>query len=135
MKYFGIQTPAREHQSSYIWWIANTVHNAWLAFFNYPTSVGEMNAMHHRTEEAIRAYEAIGYECVELSVTVAGEDDSAEKESGAVAEAIAAEREECAKVCDELAAMLPGTKTGNTMELASSKIRQRGTPNENVVDG
>ena len=135
MKYFGIKTPAREFNPSYIWWVADTVHNSWSAFFNYPIGIGEMNVLCPPLPEAIRAYEAIGYECVELSVTVAGEDDTAEKESGAVAEAVAEEREECAKVCDELAAMLPGTKTGNTMELASSKIRQRGTPNENVVDG
>ena len=37
-----------------------------------------------------------------------------------------AEREACAEVCDELEAMLPGTKTGNTLQWASEKIRARG---------
>ena len=30
------------------------------------------------------------------------------------------------KACDELEAMLPGTKTGNTLQWASEKIRARG---------
>jgi len=36
-----------------------------------------------------------------------------------------AEREACALVCDELEALLPGTKTGNTLQWAAEKIRAR----------
>ena len=126
MKYFGIKTPAREHQSSYIWWIANTVHDSWSAFFTYPNNVREMNACRPPIADAIRAYQAIGYRSVELSVTVAGESGIEETAPGAVAAAVAAEREACAKVCDDLASMIPGTKTSNTLEFAAKQIRERG---------
>lgn len=44
----------------------------------------------------------------------------------AIADAVAAEREACAQVCDELEAMLPGTKIGNTLQWAAERIRARG---------
>ncbi len=43
----------------------------------------------------------------------------------AIAAAVTAEREACAAVCDELEAMFPGTKTGNTLQWAAEKIRSR----------
>jgi len=43
----------------------------------------------------------------------------------AIAAAVAAEREACAAVCDELESMFPGTKTGNTLQWAAEKIRAR----------
>ena len=39
--------------------------------------------------------------------------------------AVAAECEACAVVCDELEAMFPGTKTGNTLQCAADQIRAR----------
>ena len=39
--------------------------------------------------------------------------------------AVAAECEACAVVCDELEAMFPGTKTGNTLQWAAERIRAR----------
>jgi hypothetical protein len=66
MRYFGIKTPGPD---SYIWWLAEDASRAWMAFFTYP----DRSAGHtfHRLPlaEAIRAYEAIGYKCVEIKVT------------------------------------------------------------------
>ena len=64
MKYFGIKTP-----DGVIWWIADSRHNAWLAFFTYPSKQRELKPHRAPLGEAIRAYEAIGYLCVELEVT------------------------------------------------------------------
>lgn len=43
----------------------------------------------------------------------------------AISAAVAAEREACAAVCDDLEATFPGTKTGNTLQWAAEKIRAR----------
>ena len=51
--------------------------------------------------------------------------DAAEIAVRVVCNAVTAEREACADVCDELAAMVPGTKTSATLKFASSKIRER----------
>ena len=49
---------------------------------------------------------------------------TAERDKSIVA-AVAAEREACAAVCDDLEATFPGTKTGNTLQWAAEKIRAR----------
>lgn len=63
MQYFGIKKP-----DGRIWWLADSSSNAWMAFFTYPSDKHEK--MPHRLplSEAIQAYEAIGYKCVELDV-------------------------------------------------------------------
>lgn len=64
MKYFGIRKP-----DGIIWWIEEDEHRAWMSFFTYPSNVGEI--MPHRLPiaEAIAAYQAVGYKCVELQVS------------------------------------------------------------------
>lgn len=68
MDYFGIKTPQRDNAAPYIWWIANSRHEAWISFFQYPSANGYSNAHRLPLDEAIRAYEAIGYRCVALDV-------------------------------------------------------------------
>ena len=68
MDYFGIKTPQRDNEAPYIWWIANSRHEAWMSFFQYPSAKREMNAHRLPLAEAIQAYEAIGDECVALDV-------------------------------------------------------------------
>lgn len=65
MKYFGIKTIGED---PYIWWIAEDKHRAWDAFFTYPDKDRNLNAYRLPLYDAIRAYEAIGYKCVELEV-------------------------------------------------------------------
>jgi len=65
MKYFGIKTPG---DASYIWWIATDKHQCWGSFFQYPDKNDKMNSHRLPMSEAIRAYESIGYKCVELDV-------------------------------------------------------------------
>jgi hypothetical protein len=68
MKYFGIKTPGRENEASYIWWVSSSRSEAWTSFFQYPSAKGEMKAYRLPLSEAIQAYEAIGYSCVELTI-------------------------------------------------------------------
>jgi len=68
MKYFGIKTPKTASHSSYIWWISDSEHNSWMSFFNYPNKDKELNSHRLPLAEAIKAYKAIGYRCVELEV-------------------------------------------------------------------
>ena len=68
MKYYGIKTPASDHQHTMIWWISDSAHGAWNSFFTYPNPAGDKNFHRMPMAEAIQAYEAIGYECVELDV-------------------------------------------------------------------
>lgn len=68
MDYFGIKTPPRGNEAPYIWWIANSRHEAWMSFFQYPSAKREINAHRLPIAEAIQAYEAIGYQCVALEV-------------------------------------------------------------------
>jgi hypothetical protein len=58
-KYYGIQAP-----DGLIWWIEQDEHRAWYSFFD--------NTAKHRLPmyEAIKAYEAIGYRCVELEPNI-----------------------------------------------------------------
>jgi len=68
MDYFGIKTRQRKTQDPYIWWISNSPHDAWMAFFNHQSPSKEYNAHNLPLAEAIQAYEGIGYKCVPLSV-------------------------------------------------------------------
>lgn len=68
MKYFGIKTPHRINNNSYIWWIASGEHECWASFFQYPNKDNELNSHRLPLEEAIRAYAAIGYSCIELEI-------------------------------------------------------------------
>lgn len=62
MKYYGIKTPENEYNvGSYIWWIDTDEHKSWDLFFQY-------NAHRAPLYDAIKAYEAIGYKCVELEI-------------------------------------------------------------------
>jgi len=56
MRYFGIKKP-----DGTIWWIADSEHNSWQAFF-------DTTAHRLPLDEAVQAYKAIGYRCVELEV-------------------------------------------------------------------
>lgn len=62
MRYFGIKCPDSTGENlGCIWWIAEDYYQAWMAFFQHMPSRALM-------AEAIQAYEAIGYRCVELEV-------------------------------------------------------------------
>jgi hypothetical protein len=70
MRYWGIKTPDNEDSAeAYIWWIANSKNDAWDAFFRYPDRQRQMKAFRYPLADAIRAYEGIGYKCVELTVS------------------------------------------------------------------
>jgi hypothetical protein len=59
--YYGIKTPEERYYPSVTSWIASCKDDCWRQFFeNYKCRV--------RLDEAIRAYEAIGYKCVKLEV-------------------------------------------------------------------
>ena len=62
MKYYGIKTTSDINKKSYIYWIGTTKFESWRLFFSEKS---------HRLplEEAIRAYESIGYKCVEVELT------------------------------------------------------------------
>ena len=64
VKYFGIKKP-----DGMIWWIAEDEHRSWMSFFTYPSANGMMNPHRLPLAEAIAAYQAIGYRCVELVVS------------------------------------------------------------------
>ena len=63
MQYFGIKKP-----DGVIWWIAESQHASWMSFFQYPSDKNTLNAHRLPLAEAIEAYTAIGYRCVELKV-------------------------------------------------------------------
>lgn len=67
MKYYGIKTPGKD---SYIWWITDSQFNSWLQFFSIHDKCGEKHPMKFDMGSAIKAYEAVGYKCVELEVSV-----------------------------------------------------------------
>jgi len=73
MRYYGIKTPEIEDEGEfdepYIWWFAGSEHKAWDAFFMFPDKKMFLNSHRAPLAEAIRAYESIGYKCVELEVT------------------------------------------------------------------
>jgi hypothetical protein len=68
MKYYGIKTPKTDREESYIWWISDSEHNSWDAFFISPDKVHAYNRSRPSMETAIKAYKSIGYKCVELEV-------------------------------------------------------------------
>lgn len=71
MKYYGIKTPDNSPEyPSYIWWIADSPHNSWMSFFQFPSKDGNKNFGRYPLGDAIRAYQGIGYTCVELEVTI-----------------------------------------------------------------
>ena len=59
IRYFGILKPGE----GYIWWIDSSELGAWQRFF-------KDHAYALPLAEAIEAYEAIGYKCVELEIRV-----------------------------------------------------------------
>ncbi|MCP4552021.1 MAG: hypothetical protein GY834_08310 [Bacteroidetes bacterium] len=69
MKYYGIKKPKSRYDEEYIWWIADSEHDAWNSFFSYPSKDKRSNGYRLPLSEAIRAYKSIGYECVELEIT------------------------------------------------------------------
>ena len=73
MKYYGIKTPPDKVNDSYIWWIATDKYKCWDMFFQWPDKDGGINYSRAPRETAIRAYESIGYKCVELEIREKGE--------------------------------------------------------------
>ncbi len=65
MKYYGIKTPTRSNCESYIYWITSDKHTCWELFFG---ASDKQHYAHGSMSEAKKAYEAIGYECVELEI-------------------------------------------------------------------
>lgn len=72
MEYYGIKTPGKPEQSldSYVWWISNSEHNAWMSFFTSSCKQGTYNAHALPLIDAIRAYKGIGYQCVKLNIEI-----------------------------------------------------------------
>ena len=70
MKYFGIKTPEKQNKESYIYWISTSKNGAWELFFEHPNKHGDKKYWKAPAFDAIRAYEAIGYKCVELDVKI-----------------------------------------------------------------
>ncbi len=68
MKYYGIKKPKTRYDEEYIWWLADSKDSAWQAFFTYPGKNKDLNGCRLPLSEAIRAYESIGYKCVELEI-------------------------------------------------------------------
>jgi hypothetical protein len=62
MNYYGIKYPDDDPlNSGRIYWITSSEHNSWIEFF-------KDNANRAPIATAIRAYESIGYKCVELEI-------------------------------------------------------------------
>ena len=66
MKYYAIKTPANP---PVVWWISDSEHGAWQAFFTWPSKNNQFSYGRPPLAEAIQAYEAIGYRCVEVLLT------------------------------------------------------------------
>lgn len=131
MKYFGIKTPERESEPSYIQWISDSTHNSWSAFFKYPNKDGDVNACRPPLMDAIRAYQAIGYKCVEISLAMVTDSNIAEITSKAVYEAVIAERERICKLLEQRAHLLGGLNstssfTADVLLGMCKQIRERG---------
>jgi len=62
MKYYGIKTPEYDNAKSTILLITHNMNDSWQLFFDSYTHKAPLS-------EAIRAYEAIGYKCVEIEIT------------------------------------------------------------------
>ena len=64
-RYYGIKSP---DPNTPIWWIAIDKHRTWEQFFTNRGPNREFNAHQLPLATAIKAYEAIGYRCVELEI-------------------------------------------------------------------
>jgi hypothetical protein len=73
MKYFGIKTPETPTQPSYIWWITDSEWNSWQQFFRVADKLDENKLLKFDLYSAEQAYQAIGYRCVELELSVVRE--------------------------------------------------------------
>lgn len=73
--FYGIRTPGNERQDSYLWWISNTQDKCWELFFTYPNKDNRQTPYRLSMDEAIKAYKAIGYKCVKLTVTEEEEEE------------------------------------------------------------
>jgi hypothetical protein len=60
LKLYAIKTPETDSYDSFIYWFAESKTKAWHNFFND-------NIHKLPIYDAIRAYEAIGYKCVEIN--------------------------------------------------------------------
>jgi hypothetical protein len=62
IKYYGIKIPTKREGLPVIWWISTDKSEAWRLFF--------VNSAPYTLPlcESIKAFEAIGYECVEVIV-------------------------------------------------------------------
>lgn len=69
IQWFGIKTPDKVEKDGYVHWISNSEFDSWHSFFSRTTR-GEEAYHVLPLEEAIKAYEAIGYRCVELEVRI-----------------------------------------------------------------
>jgi len=60
IKLFAIKTPETDNYNSMVYWFGESTTDAWNKFFDNHT---------HKLPlyDAIRAYEAIGYKCVEIN--------------------------------------------------------------------
>jgi hypothetical protein len=66
-KYFGIIKPSNRITEAYISWIGQNEMDSWDKFFID-------NSHRYPLAEAIKAYEAIGYQCVELEIKIKKND-------------------------------------------------------------
>ena len=80
----------------------------------------------HRDGGQYTAEHGVEKSCDDAEAQVVTWLDTISSFDALIEQARIAEREACAEACDELEAMLPGTKTGNTLQWASEKIRARG---------
>lgn len=69
MKYFGIKAPIVELEEPYIYWISLSAYQSWSLFFQYPSLGDTVNYNRHPMSTAIKAYEAIGYSCIEVNIS------------------------------------------------------------------
>ena len=68
MKYYGIKTPEKEGGTSFIWYITDSEHRAWMKFFGDDGKSERYHPCRTPLADAIRAYKGIGYTCVELKL-------------------------------------------------------------------
>ena len=80
----------------------------------------------HRDGGQYTAEHGVEKSCDDAEAQVVTWLDTINSVDALIEQARIAEREACAKVCDELEALLPGTKTGNTLQWAAESIRARG---------
>ena len=79
----------------------------------------------HRDGGQYTADHGVEKSCDDAEAQVVAWLDTLNGVDALIEQARIAEREACALVCDELEALLPGTKTGNTLQWAAEKIRAR----------